>query len=41
MYADMFSFRWNTKDYILQDRIELFLSSISGKKIQYKELING
>ena len=41
MYADMFSFRWNTKDYTLQDRIESFLSSISGKKIQYKELING
>ena len=38
-YADMFSFRWNTRDYSSQDRINEFLEMISGKRLQYKDLI--
>jgi hypothetical protein len=40
MYANMFCFRWNTRDFSLQDRITFF-ENISGKRIQYEELING
>jgi len=40
-YADMFCFRWNTRGYSIQERINEFFSLTSGKRLQYKELING
>lgn len=40
-YADMFCFRWNTRDFSLQGRIELFLRQVIGKRLQYRELVHG
>lgn len=39
-YISMFCFRWNTRDISTTDRINLFFADITGKRLQYKELIN-
>lgn len=38
-YADMFCFRWNTKELELFDRINLFFDKTPNKKLEYKDLI--
>ncbi|MGL6118941.1 MAG: IS1595 family transposase, partial [Fusobacteriaceae bacterium] len=37
-YADMFSFRWNTKEMLGNDRLENLLLEMAGIKLTYKEL---
>lgn len=40
-YANMFSFRWNTKYLDEIERINLFISKMNNTKLTYRELING
>ena len=40
-YADMFCFRWNTRDIDMSARFFLFIADTPAKRLQYKELIHG
>ena len=39
-YCDEYSYRWNTKDMTDGERFEDWFSSINGKRLMYKSLIN-
>lgn len=39
-YISMFCFRWNTRDISATERINLFFADTTGKRLQYKELID-
>lgn len=39
-YADEFTFRFNTRKYSNQERFDLVLASVVGKRLTYGELIN-
>ena len=40
-YANMFSFRWNTKYLDEIERISLFISKMNNTKLTYRVLVHG